>query len=72
MRIASKRAPVQKISLPYELELTFKYSRQCDAVSYVPGVERLDGRTVRMRGSDMVEMRRWINVATGLAGAVAL
>ena len=72
LRIASKRAPVQKISLPYELELTFKYSRQCDVVSYVPGVERIDGRTVRMRDSDMVEMRRWINVATGLAGAVAL
>ncbi len=72
LRVASKKAPLQKISTPYVLGLTFKYSRQCDVVSYVPGVERIDGRTVRMRGSDMVEMRRWINVATGLSGAVAL
>ncbi|WP_024821546.1 M55 family metallopeptidase [Aminobacterium mobile] len=68
--IQSKKAPVMKIATPYSLEITFKYSRQCDEVSYVPGVIRVDGRTVRMEGSTMEEMRHWMGIATSLAGSI--
>lgn len=70
--IRARKAPVLKISLPYSLELTFKHTRQCDEVSYIPGVNRIDGRTVMMKGESMEEMRRWISAATSLAESVRL
>ncbi|MDR1732545.1 MAG: M55 family metallopeptidase [Synergistaceae bacterium] len=43
----------------FDLRLTFHTSLQCDRAAVLPGVERLDGRTLRVIGSDMAVMRRW-------------
>ncbi len=66
------KAPIMNITHPYSLELTFKHTRQCDEVSYTPGVTRIDGRTVRMDGNSMEEMRRWMGIATSLAASIKL
>ncbi|MDR1979298.1 MAG: M55 family metallopeptidase [Synergistaceae bacterium] len=52
----------------FELLLTFHNSGQCDQAATIPGTERIDGRTVRVTGSDMVTMRRWTVALISLGG----
>jgi len=55
---------------PFELEITFQFSSQCDAVSTVPGSIRTGGRTLAFRGNSFKDMRRWISIALDLAETV--
>ncbi|RKJ78997.1 MULTISPECIES: M55 family metallopeptidase [unclassified Pyramidobacter] len=51
----------------YDLRVTFHTTVQCDAATQIPALERLGGRTVRVRGRGMAEMRRWTGAIVGLA-----
>ena len=62
--------PFFKPDLPYELEISFQLSSQCDAVAVIPDCIRKDGRTVVFRGDKFREMRRWVSVALDLAESV--
>ena len=62
--------PSYNPGLPFELEITFQFSSQCDAVSTVPGSIRTDGRTLAFRGDSFRDMRRWISIALDLAETV--
>lgn len=53
----------------FDLRITFHTTAQCDQAAVLPCAERLDGRTLRVCGTDMAEMRRWANVLIGLGGA---
>jgi D-amino peptidase len=53
----------------FDLRLTFHNARQCDRASVVPGVERLDGRTVRVTGRDMTVMLHWTIALISLGGS---
>ena len=51
----------------YDLRVTFHTTAQCDAATQIPALERLGGRTVRVCGRGMAEMRRWTGAIIGLA-----
>lgn len=59
--------PFYKPELPFELEITFQLSSQCDAVSAIPCCVRTDGRTLLFRGNSFRDMRRWVSVALDMA-----
>ena len=52
----------------YDLRITFHTTAQCDAAMQIPVIERIGGRTVRVCGKGMTEMRRWTGAIIGLAG----
>jgi D-amino peptidase len=59
-RSRSGKAPCMDIGDgSFDLRLTFHNAAQCDRASKIPGVERLDGRTARVTGQDMIVMLRW-------------
>lgn len=53
----------------FDLRIAFHTTAQCDRAAVLPCAERLDGRTLRVCGKGMAEMRRWANVLIGLGGA---
>ena len=50
----------------FDLRITFHMTHQCDRAAILPGVERIGGRTLRICGRDMLEMRRWCGALIGL------
>ena len=50
---------------PVSLEISFKNYTPAELLAYLPGVERVDSHTVRYVGKDMVEVSRFLEVATG-------
>ena len=50
----------------FDLRITFHTTLQCDRGAILPGVERLGGRTLRVCGYGMAEMRRWSGALIGL------
>lgn len=69
-RFEEGNRPFFKPDLPFELEITFQLSSQCDAVSVIPGCVRKGGRTVTFTGNNFRDMRRWISVALDMAETV--
>lgn len=51
----------------FDLRMTFHTTSQADNAAVLPEVERLDGHTVRVTGSSMVNMRRWAGGLISLA-----
>ena len=51
----------------FDLRVGFHTTARCDRAAVLPCAERLDGRTLRVCGRGMAEMRRWANVLIGLA-----
>ena len=52
----------------YDLRITFHTTAQCDEAMLIPVLERIGGRTVRICGKGMAEMRMWANAIIRLAG----
>lgn len=50
------RAPVMSVTTPATIDLTFKNYRPAEVLAFLPNVERVDARTVRFIGRDMVEV----------------
>jgi len=50
---------------PVRLELTYKNYTPAELMAYLPGVERVDAHTVRFTGRNILEIPRFIQVATG-------
>ena len=66
--VAKSKAPVFKAKTPWTVEIDFVKTAQCDAAATLPFVQRLNGRTVRFTGNDLVEMRRYVSAILDLAG----
>lgn len=45
-----------RLASPVTLEISFKSESDAEAASFLPGMERVDGRTIRYTGKDMVEI----------------
>ena len=68
-RIRAKKSSCMEIGDgKFDLRLTFHNSAQCDQASRIPGTERLDGRTLRVTGPNMVTMMRWAVSLISLGG----
>lgn len=50
---------------PVRLELTYKNYTPAEMIAYLPGVERVDAHTVRYTGRSILDISRFIQVATG-------
>jgi D-amino peptidase len=52
------RAAVSRhaVTTPVTLDLTFKNYRPAEVLAFLPNVERVDARTIRFVGRDMVEI----------------
>ena len=48
---------------PFQLELTYKNYTPAEMMSYLPGTERVDSHTIRMRATSMVEISRFLEFA---------
>lgn len=68
----SIKTPQNLFERPYSLEVTFRQSSQCDAVSYLPGMKRLDGRTIQVQCDSAEEALRWIDAAVTLASSATI
>lgn len=56
-----------KFEPPYRLEVKFKRALYADLVEPVPGVERVDGRTIAYSGDDFLEVARMRQLMTTLS-----
>lgn len=48
---------------PFQLELTYKNYTPAEMMSYLPGTERVDSHTIRMRATSIVEISRFLEFA---------
>ena len=55
---------------PYELEVTFSWTSQCDKASWALPFHRVGGRTLRAEHEDFLELHRAFLAAVTLAGTV--
>lgn len=70
--IKSGNAPVFPVGDgTFELDITFHYTSQADEAGAVPATKRVDGRTIRVNGNDMSQMRRWAGALISLGGTVS-
>ena len=60
-----------RIESPVTLQVSFTTTSGADRVSRMPGVERVDGLTVRFRGKDFLEAFRAFNSMADLVGLVS-
>lgn len=68
-RIIQGKAPIMDTGDgSFRLDITFHYTSQADCAE-VPGTTRLDGRTIRIEGRGMDDMRRWAGSLISLGGA---
>lgn len=65
-----KRDRIQPYSMekPYKFEITFLRSHHAENPSLIPGVKRIDGRTVRFTTDDAVEGYKLMRALIALAG----
>ncbi len=61
--------PVFTVQTPVRLEIDFHNSGLVDKPSWLPGVERIGGRTIAFTGSDYEEIYRTMRVLISLAGS---
>jgi len=57
-----------RLDKPYEFEITFLKSNNADNPSLVPGVERIDGRTIRFTSNNVPEAYKLMRALIALAG----
>jgi D-amino peptidase len=50
---------------PARLELTYKAYTPAEMMSYLPGIERVDAHTIRFTGRNILDLPRFLTVATG-------
>ena len=50
---------------PVRLELVYKNYTPAEMMAYLPGVERVDAHTIRYTGRSILDIPRFIQVATG-------
>ena len=50
---------------PVSVDISFKNYTPAEVLAYLPNVERVDSHTIRFVGKDMVEVSRFLEVATG-------
>lgn len=50
---------------PVKLELTYKNYTPAEMMAYLPGVERVDSHTIRYTGRSILDISRFMQVATG-------
>ena len=53
------------LETPIELELSLKHYQPVELLSYLPNVERVNSHTIRFIGQDMIEISKFLRVATG-------
>jgi D-amino peptidase len=53
------------LNTPIELELSFKHYQPVELLSYLPNVERVNSHTIRYIGEDMIDISKFLRVATG-------
>lgn len=53
------------LNTPVELELSFKHYQPVELLSYLPNVERVNSHTIRYIGEDMIDISKFLRVATG-------
>lgn len=53
------------LDTPIELELSLKNYRPVEVLSYLPNVEKVNSHTIRFVGEDMIEISKFLRVATG-------
>ncbi|MGC1781788.1 MAG: M55 family metallopeptidase [Acidobacteriaceae bacterium] len=56
-----------RIPTPVSLELTFKNIGNAELFSYLPGVERENGSTIKFVGKDMVQTRKFLSFVSEVA-----
>jgi D-amino peptidase len=54
-----------RLQTPITLDISFKNYTPAELLAYLPGVERVDAHTIRFVGKDMLEVSRFLEVATG-------
>ena len=53
------------LDTPIELELSLKHYQPVELLSYLPNVEKVNSHTIRFIGQDMIEISKFLRVATG-------
>ena len=53
------------LDTPIELELSLKHYMPVETLSYLPNVEKVNSHTIRFVGEDMIEISKFLQVATG-------
>ena len=53
------------LDTPIELELSLKHYQPVELLSYLPNVEKVNSHTIRFVGQDMIEISKFLRVATG-------
>ena len=53
------------LDTPIELELSLKHYMPVETLSYLPNVEKVNSHTIRFVGEDMIEISKFLRVATG-------
>jgi D-amino peptidase len=53
------------LDTPIELELSLKHYMPVETLSYLPNVEKVNSHTIRFIGEDMIEISKFLRVATG-------
>jgi len=56
-----------KLTGPIELDITFQSYQPSEVLAYLPIVERIDARTVRYVGKDMVEVSKFLQFVEGFS-----
>ncbi|MFQ5535931.1 MAG: M55 family metallopeptidase [Gemmatimonadota bacterium] len=54
-----------RLEYPVTLELSFKNYLPAEVLAFLPGVERADSHSIRFLGKDILEISRFLRVATG-------
>lgn len=54
-----------KLQGPVSVDISFKNYTPAELLAYLPDVDRVDSHTVRFVGKDMVEVSKFLEVATG-------
>jgi D-amino peptidase len=50
---------------PVSVDISFKNYTPAEVLAYLPNVDRVDSHTIRFVGKDMIEVSRFLEVATG-------
>ena len=53
------------LDTPIELELSLKHYMPVETLSYLPNVDKVNSHTIRFVGEDMIEISKFLRVATG-------
>lgn len=53
------------LETPIELELSLKHYQPVELLSYLPNVEKVNSHTIRYVGEDMIDISKFLRVATG-------